>query len=374
MKEANSRTVAETGQPPTVELAGAPVVLHYGDPAGEYEAVRSRVGVARRTDIARFRLWGRDPVRMVQGLITNDLAGAPSGQGVYAAMLTPKGRTIAELRAFRIDTPAGTEVWLDMPREARASATEHFRRYVPPMFARWEEVSDAQGTLGVYGPRSREWLEHTLGAAVPELAEDAFVHAEFNDQPVLIVGAPASGGGAGFDVLAATPLLDELWTILLDGDSGPPAQPVGFGALETIRVEAGRPRYGTELTEEIIPTEAFEPTGLMPRAVSFHKGCYTGQEVIVRIAHRGHVNRLLRGLRLGGAELPTQGTPLFHPDTGKQIGWTTTAVASPRLRQNVALGYVRREISPGGAVRVGSTGGPEATVTTLPDWQTEEKS
>ncbi len=120
------------------------------------------------------------------------------------------------------------------------------------------------------------------------------------------------------------------------------------------------------MTGETIPTEAYESTGMMPRAISFTKGCYTGQEVIIRIAHRGHVNRHLRGLLLGDAPAPAARTPLFHPDTGKEIGWTASAAFSPRMGQSVALGYVRREVAPGGTVRVGSAEGAEATVSGLP--------
>jgi folate-binding protein YgfZ len=140
---------------------------------------------------------------------------------------------------------------------------------------------------------------------------------------------------------------------------------VGFDALETLRIEAGRPRYGAELTEEVIPTEAFEESGLMERAVSFTKGCYTGQEVIIRIAHRGHVNRHLRGLLLGDAA-PEPGTRLFSPESGKDVGWITSVTHSPLLGQAIALGFVRREMEPGATVRAGLADGAVATVVKLP--------
>ena len=104
----------------------------------------------------------------------------------------------------------------------------------------------------------------------------------------------------------------------------------------------------------------------MDRAVSFHKGCYTGQEVIVRIAHRGHVNRHLRGLLLGEAPAPAARAPLVNPQTGKEVGWTTSAAFSPRLGQTVAMGYVRREIEPGAEVRIGAADGVSARVVGLP--------
>ena len=320
----------------------------------QYRAVRDRTGVVERTDGARLRLWGRDPVKMVQGLITNDLAGAAPDRGVYAALLTPKGKMIADLRAFR---RAG-EVLLDVPREALPGVTEHLRKFVPPMFARWADVSDEIGCLGVYGPRSHESLRQVLGV-VPELPEDATYETAWEDQLLLVVGTRYAGGEDGYDLFAPTAILPALRNALLT--SG--AVPVDLDTLDVLRIEAGRPRYGLDLTEDTIPTEAWESTGLLQRGISLTKGCYTGQEVIIRIAHRGHVNRHLRGLLLGDAPAPEVRTPLLHPESGKQIGWTTSAAYSPLMNQTVALGYVRREVQPGDQVTLGST---RAAVAELP--------
>lgn len=350
------------------DVEGRAVARHFGDPAAEYRAVREGAGVADRSgDRARVRLWGRDPVKMMHGLVTNDLLKTAEGQGVYAAMLTPKGRTVAELRIFRSTRPDGTaEVMMELPREALAGTAEHLKKFVPPMFARWADVSGEVGELGVYGPRAHEVAADVMGD-VPQLDEDAFVASAFGGERVLVAGTRAVGGEDGYELLAPASALPALWTAL----RGAGAAPVGCGALETLRVEAGRPRYGAELGEDVIPTEAFEASGLMERAVSFTKGCYTGQEVIVRIAHRGHVNRNLRGLLLGDTTAPAHRTPLFHPETGREVGWIGTAVASPRLGQTAALGYVRRELGPGGTVRVGAADGAPATVAALPSWSTE---
>lgn len=341
------------------EVAGREVARHFGDGAGEYAAIRESAGMADRSDRARFRLWGKDPARMVHGLITNDLLKAVPGQGVYAAMLTPKGRMVADLRVFR---RADGEVLVDVAREALEGTREHFRKMVPPMFAKWAEATDTMTEIGVYGPRARALLSAVLDAEVPALAEDAFVEPAFGGAALLVAATREAGLEEGFDVFVPAEQAGALWTALRDAG----ARPAGFGALETLRIEAGRPRYGTDLTEETIPTEAYESAGLMERAISFHKGCYTGQEVIVRIAHRGHVNRHLRGLRLGDAPAPAPRTPLLHPETGKDVGWVTSAAHSPRLGQTVALGYLRREVQPGAQVRVGAADGPAAEVADLP--------
>jgi folate-binding protein YgfZ len=343
------------------EVAGRRVARHYGDSAGEYRAARDGAALAERGERARIRMGGRDPVKMIHGLVTNDLLKAPPGQGVYAAMLTPKGRTIAELRIFRRELPGGVEVLVEMPREALDGVREHFRRMVPPMFAKWADASDDIAELGVYGPRSREIVGRVL-AIDPPAAEDAHAEARLGETPVMVAATRYVGLEDGFDLFAAAADAGALWDALVAAG----ARPAGLGAIETLRIEAGRPRFGADLTEDIIPTEAFEEAGQMERAVSFTKGCYTGQEVIVRIAHRGHVNKHLRGLLLGDAPAPAYGTRLVSADTGKDVGWLTSVAHSPMLGQTVALGYVRREVEPGASVRIGAPDGAPAVVATLP--------
>jgi folate-binding protein YgfZ len=370
MSENDTAVAAGGGLRPLLEAAGAAfhdlggrsVARHYGDGRAEYRAVREGAGVAERADRGRVLLRGRDPVRMVHGLITNDLLGAAPDRAVYAAMLTARGRMIADLRAFRRPGEGGAEVLLDVAAEALEGTREHLKKFVPPMFARWHDATDEVAALGVYGPRARQVLSAALGVEVPAMEEDATMEVEREGGRVLVAATREIGLEEGFDLFAPAADAAALWRTLAAAGG----EPVGFGALETLRVEAGRPRYGADLSEDTIPTEAYEGSGLMPRAVSFTKGCYTGQEVIVRIAHRGHVNRHLRGLLLGDAPAPAAGAPLLNPETGKSAGVVTSVAHSPMLGQTVALGYVRREIAPGGEVAVGAEDGPRATVAALP--------
>ncbi|HEX8362570.1 MAG TPA: glycine cleavage T C-terminal barrel domain-containing protein [Longimicrobium sp.] len=342
------------------DVGGRAVVRHFGDTAAEYRAVREGVGIAERADRARIRMWGKDPAKMLHGMITNDLLKAPEGQGVYAAMLTAKGRTLAELRVFRRPS---AELLIEIPREALAGTVEHLRKFVPPMFARWADASDEVGELGAYGPHAAALVERVLGVDVSLMAEDGFTEVEFGGVRVMVAGTRYVGGEPGFDLFAPSAALPALWAALLEPGM---ATPVGLAAIETLRIEAGRPRYGADLTEEVIPTEAFEETGMMKRAISFTKGCYTGQEVIVRIAHRGHVNRHLRGFLLGDGPAPAAGTPIFRTDTGKEAGRLTSVAFSPMMGQGVALGFARRELEPGAEVRVGAVDGPAAKLVRLP--------
>ncbi|MGH7540660.1 MAG: YgfZ/GcvT domain-containing protein, partial [Gemmatimonadota bacterium] len=137
-------------------------------------------------------------------------------------------------------------------------------------------------------------------------------------------------------------------------------RPAGGEAFEILRVERGLPAYGREITEGNLLQE----TGQTERAVDFRKGCYTGQEVVARIHYRGHVNRLLRGLRSGdpGSSLDP-GASLFRGD--REVGDVRTAVRSPR-QGSIALAYVRREVEPGERLALGPGGPPAVEVVELP--------
>ena len=132
--------------------------------------------------------------------------------------------------------------------------------------------------------------------------------------------------------------------------------------LEVLRVEAGQPRWGADIDENTIPLEA----GLRERAISQTKGCYTGQEVIVRILHRGHVNWLLRGVRFGELPPPLRDTQLLHTADHRKIGRITSAVRSPALGETIALAYVRRELTPPAEALLESASGPRVAIVALP--------
>ena len=141
------------------------------------------------------------------------------------------------------------------------------------------------------------------------------------------------------------------------------AAPTGMGVFETLRIEAGRPEFGLDMDDRTIPTEA----GIDARAIDHGKGCYTGQEVIVRIRDRGHVNRHLRGLLLGDASTPARDTPLYSETRAKPVGHVTSAAMSPAFGQTIALGFVRREVTPPAKVRVGSPEGAWVDVRVVGD-------
>lgn len=340
------------------------VVRSYGDPQTEYVALRNGAGLTERSDRVLFRMWGRDPIRMLNGLITNDLAALAEGRAVYGAMLTARGRIISDVRVFRSAAEGEPELLIDVPELAATEVAAHLRKFVPPLFARWESLAGRFAILGCYGPRSGELLSRWLDAELPA-SEDALLQLEWQGASLTVIATAIAGDGAGYDLVIPAEQAADLWRALVQSDAAG-ARPVGFAALECARIEAGRPRFGIDFSEETLPAEAFEATGQMKRAISFSKGCYTGQEVVVRIAHRGRVNRHLRGLLLGEAPTPAAKTPLFEGGSDREIGWTTSAALSPRMGQTIALGYVRREFEPGAVVHLGAPDGLPVEVVEVP--------
>ena len=351
-------------------VRGVEVARHYGDPAEEYASAVGGVAVRDRGHRSRLLATGRAPVETLSGVLTGRMPSSPAaspeggvrGRAEYSAVLTPKGRVVADLRAMWGPSPEEESLFLDVPAPALDPLLAHLRRYVPPRLAAVEDVSDEAGLVTVLGPDAAAVLGEMLLAsdggtdALESLGEGEYLVCEEGGERILRtrdVDTPA------WDVFTSKERSRELWKQLLDRG----VRPVGVGVWDTLRVEAGRPAFGQDMDESVILSEV----GIVDRAVDHSKGCYTGQEIIVRIRDRGHTNKTLRGLHLGDGPAPESDAALFHE--GKVVGHVTSAVDSPRYGGGIALGYVRREVPPGGVVAVGSADGPNAKVYELvPGW------
>ncbi len=322
----------------------------------EYQAARTVCIVVIRSDRAFVRVSGRDPVRMVNGLLTNDVAGLAAGQANRSALLTPRGRMLAEIRTIR----RANDLLLETDAAARANVLDTIRKYVPPLFARGEDASAAISVIGVYGPAAGSTVASALDAravASPQATAPAGAGDTIAERDISAIDTDYAGV-PGIDLIVPAQDADPMVRALVECG----ATTAGAATLEILRIEAGQPRWGADLDETVIPLEA----GLKDALISTTKGCYTGQEVIIRILHRGHVNRHLRGMVLANGPVPERGTKLFRESDARAMGEVTSAGASPRMRAVIALGYVRREIEPGALMRVGEPGGPQARIVTLP--------
>lgn len=347
------------------QLHGRSGALDFGDAAEEYRRLREDAAAVDDSDRFLLEIRGERAREHVGGLVTNHLEGAASGEGVYAFMLTARGRPVAELRALCLEPEEGEErLLVDLPAACRAATVEHLQRYLPPRLARRRERDDLV-RLGLTGPDAdRALLEAVDDRSVESRLPGAplshrRVRLADGTDPVLVVRAEACEG-AGLDAYVPADQAARAWASLAGAASGLGGGPAGLTARETVRVERGVPAGGREITEDVLPQE----TGQEERAISYEKGCYTGQEVVAKIHYRGRVNRLLRGLRLpDGAGLPEAGTELHHG--GRSRGRVTTAVRSPRLGP-LALGYLHRSVEPGEEVVLAADGDSGARVVELP--------
>ena len=339
------------------DIAGRAVFLHFGDVASEYAALSTGAFVVDRSYRGRAEVTGPKAAESVNGLVTNDVMSLQPGTGAYAAVLSAKGKILADVRVFRrIDG-----LLLDTPPRSAQALRDTLRKFINPRVAPQRDVSDTLMNLGVFGPRAATVIAEALGLSADALAAlPIYGHLSIarNDGSVMIARVPDLAV-PGFELFMSpdqfSPLNDRL---VMAG-----AIPGGFSAFEIARVEAGRPEWGIEMDDSTIPQEAnFDELG----AISYTKGCYTGQETVARVHFRGHVNRHLRGLRLpAGSELPAAKSELVD-DEGKVVGDVRSSALSPRVGP-IAIAMVRREIPLGASITVRSGEVPmRAAVVALP--------
>jgi folate-binding protein YgfZ len=310
----------------------------------QYHALHHGTGLVDRSGRGRLRLTGADRKEYLQGLLTNDTAALSAGTGCYAALLTAQGRMIADM--YLVET--GDAIVMDLEREVSAKVFAHLDRFVITEDVQITDETASVSQIGVFGPNACSVLAAVLGldrswldAATPLENRNALWKAT----PVLVVRRD-DAGVAGFDLLIGVDRARSLADVLRA--SG--AVDVDPDVVDVSRVEAGLPVFGRDMTEDTIPLEA----GIEGRAISFTKGCYVGQEIIIRVLHRGQgrVARRLVGLTFdASAAVPAAGSRIRAGD--REIGAVTSAVRSVALGGAIAMGYVQRDFTePGTEVAV----------------------
>ena len=281
-----------------------------------YEALVSGVALWPDPDRALLSVEGPRALAALNGLLSADVESLAVGEAVLSFLLTAKGRPVALPIVVRRDQ----DLLLDVSRAALPGVMDHFAVYLPPRLARVSPL-DHLHRISVLGPGARS-------------AVDA---AEWAPEAIRVERAAEDGGGVDLYIDRAYGT-DEINERLAEEGVAMASR----ADHEAWRIELGMPVYGVDVTTANLPQE----TGLVPRAVSFDKGCYTGQEVVARIHYRGHVNRILRGVRYPqGRDGPslTAGSELVRE--GRAVGTVTSACESPRLG-HIGLAYVRHELGP----------------------------
>jgi folate-binding protein YgfZ len=302
--------------------------------ADQYRIIADGGGWIDKRSRGRLRFDGPDAAKFLHALVTNDVLSLCPGQGVYAAYLTPQGRMLADL----IIHHCGDYLLADVaPGEAERLAA----RFDQVIFAEDVRVSNVSGSIaqiGLVGEMAASMLAHAFALnPVDPLELSALpVFGHLRSGAAVVVRTDDAALPC-FDVFVRADMYDAVVTRL--DELG--AQRVPETLVEGLRIDAGRPAYGVDMTEETIPLEA----GLLDRAISTTKGCYVGQEIIIRVLHRGggRVAKRLAKLAFDPSldKPPSSGTLLLEGD--REVGRITSAAISPTRHVVVALAYVHRD-------------------------------
>jgi folate-binding protein YgfZ len=320
------------------ELNGVEIVADYGDVTAEHAALHGSAGVLDLSHRSRLCLLGADRVRFLHGQVTNDIKKLTPGTGTYAAMTTAKGKMECDLNIFCL----ADELLLDFEPGLTEKISQRLEKFLVADEVQIVDAAAHYGMWSVQGPRAAEAIRASgLGGEGMTLPAHPHHSAKISD-PVhgdLYLARLPRLGTDGFDLYAPNASLEGVAGRLIAAVHQIGGRVCGWTAFETARIEAGRPRFGVDMDETHLPHEC----GIEQRAVSYQKGCYIGQEVINRIHSVGQVTRGLHGLRLADdlPALPARGDKLFL--AGREVGYVTSAIRSPVLHANFALGYVRRE-------------------------------
>jgi folate-binding protein YgfZ len=321
-----------------------------------YEAARRGAGLIDRSDRGRIVVSGQDRAEYLQGLLSNDIVGLKPGGGCYATYLTPQGRMIADVLVYEL----GDLILLTMSGGVTATVLAKLDQFIFSEDVKLGDVTDTFGQYAVIGPDAAKVVAQAVsGVSAKELSEledHGNLKAVFDGQPAIIARVTDTGE-AGFDVFVERAQSEALKMQLQSAGA------IGIDAAtaDIVRIESGVPLFHRDMDEETIPLEA----GIEGRAISLTKGCYVGQEVIIRVLHRGHgrVARRLVGLLIEGRSAPPAGALIRSGD--REIGHVTSAAISFVLDRPIALAYVQRDfVQPGTAVTVAD--GIPAVVSALP--------
>src|SRR6266498_291394 len=320
----------------------------YGDRLFEYAAVReSGAGMIDLSSRGRIHVSGSEAIQFLNGLITNDLKTLPGDRWMPAAFPNVQGRLIAHIRVICCEKTAAGRVesptfLLDTEAATHERALKTIERFTLAGDFRVRDLNSETAMITIQGKQAAQVIESVLGHAVQTMPNDGAISIPWQNAAIMVIRATHSGEN-GFDLIVKSEQASELWQVL--NQSG--AQPVGFDAFEVLRLEAGQPRFGIDMDETTVVTEA----GL-DDAVSFTKGCYVGQEIIARIKYRGHVAKRLTGVLFDCARKIERGVKIRSVE-GREIGTITSVTYSPHLGRTIALGYVKYDyLAPGTEVRL----------------------
>ncbi|MDZ4855688.1 MAG: aminomethyltransferase family protein [Nitrospirota bacterium] len=340
------------------EVAGWDMPAHYGTWVEEYQAVRQAVGLSDLSHRGKSRVTGDDRVKWLQSLISNDILPLQPGQGCYSSFLTHKGKMLGYFRVYTLPD----SVWVEDVGEVGDATFLALRKFLLyGINAKIENCAESWGLLLVSGPKACATVSAAFGVEMSDLKPVTAITAKIGGQTALVLRTEETGE-IDLEVLLPADVIHTAWERLMEAGATYSIKAIGGQAREALRIEAGLPKAGPDLNEEIVPPEA----NLEGKAFSLNKGCYPGQEVVARMDTYGNVRRKLVGLVMNGRIIPPRGAKLFNGD--REVGWLSSATDSPQLNTPIALAFPLRDFSaPGTHLTIEIDGARhDATVQALP--------
>ena len=329
-----------------VDFQGWDMPVRYSQIPAEHCHVRESAGLFDLCHMGRLDFTGSDAERWIDQLVTVDVSRIPVGKARYGFLCNPDGGVIDDLIAYRLED----RIFLVVNAGNRQRVVEWFEQHrddaADKSNATLVDVSDSMAMVSIQGPRSAEIASrviHDVDGALAELPYYHITSASFGGQPARIATTGYTGEH-GFEIFVPNELAETLWTTLQDA-GGDAVQPIGLGARDTLRIEAGMPLYGHELSETINPYEA----GLGP-VVKLDKATpFVGREALADIRERGAARKLV-GLRVQSKRIARQGMTVLQ--NGAPVGEITSGIPSPTLGYPVAMALVDARTTSGDNLEV----------------------
>ena len=347
------------------ETFGCALPRDYGDAAREYKFARESAGLVDTNYHAVISFTGQDRARYLNAMLTNNIRDLAPGRGNISLLLSPQGRILAEAETLALED----RLLVISCAMIRTRLVETFDKFIIMDDVTLEDLTDRTGTLALHGPKTPGIVRELSGFDIDSLPELGHAEKQISGIGCRIL-KHSLGGVAGAEFITGREKLAALWNLLLEAARRHGGGPVGYDALNVLRLEAGIPWYGVDFDENQIPHQA----ALEKTHINFSKGCYTGQEIVERVRSRGHIQRQRVMLRFADDAIPNAGEPLFavsaegnaevRAELRAEVGFVTSAAKSPAMGAAIGMGYVRHEQSAPGSKLTWKTG--EAEVYELP--------
>lgn len=304
----------------------------FSDLGREYRAARESVALLDTNWHAILTLAGRDRVKYLHNVSSNDIKSLPEGRGTLALLLNPQGRILAEIEVYALPE----KLLLLSHASLREGTIATIKKYILGSQVEVEDLTEKMGSLAVEGPRAPEVVAQACGVSIAELPQLSAREVVIGEAPCYLLGR-SHFGAPGAEFVAPREGLPALWRKLLAAVRAQGGEPMGMSAFHALRLQADLPWFPADFNDAMIPHEA----AVENTHISFTKGCYTGQEIVERVRSRGHVNRKRVSLKFSTSTPPLPGTKLRAGNA--EVGFVTSAALSPAAGAAIGMGYVRRE-------------------------------